>query len=71
MKRQFDICYSNKCQICLSKNHQAHKLFKDILYIHAGLDRERIDPTDDLQLPSNHNRSFTGIILQGQNIDDI
>ena len=53
------------------KVYQAHKLFKDILYIHGGRDRERIDLTDDLQLPSNHNRSFTRIILQGQNIDDI
>ena len=53
------------------KNYQTCKLFKDILYIPGGWDRERIDLTDDLQLPSNHNRSFTGIILQGQNIDDI
>ena len=55
----------------VQKNYQAHNLFKDILYIHGGWDRERIDLTDDLQLPSNYNRSFTGIILQGQNIDDI
>ena len=53
------------------KNYQAHKLFKDILYIHGGWDYERIDLTNDLQLPSNHNRSFTRIILQSQNIDDI
>ena len=53
------------------KNYQTCKLFKDILYIPGGWDRERIDLTDDLQLPSNHNRSFTRIILQGQNIDDI
>ena len=53
------------------KRYQACKLFKDILYIPGGCDRERIDLTDDLQLPSNHNRSFTRIILQGQNIDDI
>ena len=53
------------------KNHQARKLFKDILYIPGGCDRERINLTDDLQLPSNHNRSFTRIILQSQNIDDI
>ena len=30
------------------KNYQAHKLFKDKLYISGGLDRERIDLTDDL-----------------------
>ena len=30
------------------KNYQAHKLFKDILYIHGGGDRERIPLTDDL-----------------------
>ena len=53
------------------KNYQAHKLFKDIMYISGGLDCERIDLTVDLQLPSNHNRIFTRIILQGQNIDDI
>ena len=53
------------------KNYQAGKLFKGILYIPGGLDRERIDLTDDLQLPSNHDRSFTMEILQGQNIDDI
>ena len=53
------------------KMYQAHKLFKDILYIHGGWDRERTDLTEDLRLPSNHNKSFTQIILQGQNIDDI
>ena len=53
------------------KNYPALKLFKDILYIPGGCDRERIDLTDDLQLPSNHSRSFTRVILQGQNIDDI
>ena len=53
------------------KNYQARKIFKDILYIPGGGDGERIDLTDDLQLPSNHNRSFTRIILQGPNIDDI
>ena len=53
------------------KNYQASKLFKDILYTPGGWDRERIDLTDDLQLPSNHNRSFTRIILQGQNVDEI
>ena len=53
------------------KNYQARKLFKDILYIPGGWDRERIDLTDDLQLPSNHNRSLARVILQGQNIDDI
>ena len=45
------------------KNYQAHKLFKDMLHIPGGEDRERIDLTDDLQLPSNHNRSFTRIML--------
>ena len=53
------------------KNYQARKLFKDLLYIHGASDRERIDLTDYLQLPSNHNRSFPRIILQGRNIDDI
>ena len=71
MKRQYDICYSNKCQICLSQNYQARKLFKDILYIPGCWDRERIALTDDLQLHSNHNGSFTREILWGQNIDDI
>ena len=49
------------------KNYQAHKLFKDMLYIPGDWDRERITLTDDLQLPSNHNISFTWIIIQGQN----
>ena len=53
------------------KNYQAGKLFKDILYIPGRWDRERIALTDDLQLPSNHKRSFTRVILQGQNINDI
>ena len=53
------------------KNCQACKLFKDILHILGGYDRERIDLTNDLQLPSNHNGSFTYIIIQGQNVDDI
>ena len=53
------------------KNYQAGKLFKDIRYIPGGWDRERIALTDDLLLPSNHNRSFTWIILQGQNNNDI
>ena len=30
------------------KNYQAHKLFKDILYIPGGIDHERIALTDDL-----------------------
>ena len=30
------------------KNYQAHKLFKDLLYIPGGGDRERIALTDDL-----------------------
>ena len=42
------------------KNYQAHKLFYDILYIPGGWDLERIALTDDLQLPSNHNRSSVG-----------
>ena len=29
------------------KNYQAHKLFKDILYIPGGRDREHIALTDD------------------------
>ena len=46
-----------------NKNYQAHKLFKDILYFPGCWERERIDLTDDLQLPSNHNRSFTRVLL--------
>ena len=53
------------------KIYQARKRFKDILYIYGGWNRERIALTDDLQLPSNHKRSFTRIIIQSQNIDDI
>ena len=45
------------------KNYQARKLFKDILYIPGGWDHERIDLTDDLQLPSNHNWNFTRVVL--------
>ena len=45
------------------KNYQAHKLLKDILYISDGWDRECIDLTDDIQLPSNRNRSFTRVML--------
>ena len=55
----------------IHKNYQARKFVKNIMYIHGGWDRERIDLTDDLQLPSNHNRSFTRIILQGKKINDI
>ena len=55
----------------LHKNYQVHKLFKDILYIPGGWKLERIALTEDLQFPSDHNRSFTGVILQGQNIYDI
>ena len=53
------------------KNYQAHKLFKDIPNIPGSLDRERINLNDDLQLPSKHNKSFTRVILQGQNIYDM
>ena len=49
------------------KNYQVHKLLKDILFIPGGLELERIALSDELQLPSNHNR----VILQGQNIYDI
>ena len=53
-------------------NYQAHELFTDILYIiPGGWDRERIDLTDNLQLSSNHNRSFTMLILWCQNIYDM
>ena len=45
------------------KNYQAHKLFKDIQKIPSYWDRERIALTDDLQLPSNHNRSFIRVIF--------
>ena len=34
------------------KNYQAHKLFKDLLYIPRGWDHDRINLTDDLQLPN-------------------
>ena len=46
-------------------NYQAHILLKYILYIPSAWDRERINLTDDLQLPSssNHNRSFTSVII--------
>ena len=40
------------------------------VYIPGGCDREHIALTDDLQLPSNHNRSFTRVFLQSQNIYD-
>ena len=50
----------------LLKNYQAHKLFKDKLYIPGGGDHERIALTGDLQLPSNHNRNFVGVIILGQ-----
>ena len=50
------------------KNYQVHKLLKGMLFFPGGLDLERNALTDDLQLPSNHNRSLTRVILQGQNI---
>ena len=53
------------------RDNQAHKLFKDILYIPGGRDRERIALTDHHKLPSNHNRSFTGVIILGQNVYDM
>ena len=61
MKRyviQIDIKY------IFHKKYQAHRHFKDIrvLYIPGSWDRERIDLTDDLQLLSNHDRSFTRVI---------
>ena len=34
-------------QCVFLKNYQAHQLFKDILYIPGGQDRERIALTDD------------------------
>ena len=46
------------------KNYTAHKLFNDILYIPGDWDRERIALTDDLQLPSNHNRSFIMVLFR-------
>ena len=33
------------------------------LLIPGGWDHERIDLTDDLQLPNNHNRIFTRVIF--------
>ena len=53
------------------KYYQVHKLFKDILYIPGGGDHERIALTDDLWLPSNHKRSFTWVIIFGQNVNDV
>ena len=53
------------------KNYEAHKLFKDILYIPVGGDHERIALTNDLKLPSNHKRSFTGVNILGQNVYDM
>ena len=53
------------------KNYQAHKLFKDILYIPDSGDHEHIALTDDLELPSNHNRSFIRVIILGKNAYDI
>ena len=53
------------------KNYEAHKLFKDILYIPGGRGHERIALTDDLYLPSNHTGSFTGEIILGQNFYDM
>ena len=53
------------------KNYLANKLFQDILYILAGGDHERIALTDDLKLPSNHNRSFIRVIILGQNVYDM
>ena len=41
------------------------------LFIPGGQNHECINLTDDLQLPSNHKRSFTGVISLGQNIYDI
>ena len=53
------------------RNYQAHKLLKDILYIPGWLTYlERINLTDDLQLPSNFT-NVTRVNLQGQNIYDI
>ena len=54
-----------------TKTIKLASFLKDILYIPVDCVCERIDLTDDLQLPSNHNGSFTNIILQGQNIDGI
>ena len=45
------------------KSYKSHKLFKDMLLIPGGRERERIDLTDDLQLPSNHNGSFTRVFF--------
>ena len=43
IKRQYDICNSNKCQICLSQKLSSTHAFKDILYIPGGWDLERSD----------------------------
>ena len=41
------------------------------MYIPGGGDHERIALTDDPQLPSNHKRSFIGVIILGQNVYDM
>ena len=48
MKRQYDMCCSNKRQICLSIKLSSPQAFYDILYIPGGGDRERIALIDDL-----------------------
>ena len=53
------------------KNYQAQKLFQDILYIPGGGDHERVGLADDLWLPSNHNSSFTRVIILGQKVYDM
>ena len=52
MKRQCDICYSNKCQICLLQKLLSTLLRHTVQYIPCGQDHECIKLTGDLLLPS-------------------
>ena len=57
------LIFKMKSKYIFHKNYQAHKLFKDILYIPGYWVCEYINLTDDLQLRSNHNRSSTRVII--------
>ena len=73
MERQYDICYSSKCQIFLSQKLSSIQAFlrQTVLLIPGGRDHERITLNDDLHLPSNHKRSFTGVMLYDVNVYDV
>ena len=69
MKRQI---MDMTCVIQINVKYVFHKTIKHTkLFILGGRDHERINLTDDLQLLSNHKRSFTEVILLGQNIYDM